>query len=114
MVDAYFALKQKAIARYDIPAALAREIGRFLVTWAYFEHYVQVVIWNTLRITAEEGRIAVREPRITDRLDMICDLWGLPTIGNGLRAPQGDKGRSKYPSRKAAYARPFRLAKAGQ
>jgi hypothetical protein len=72
--DEYFAVKRKAVARYDIPAPLAREIGRFLVTWAHFEHYVQAVIWGALKISEEEGRITVREPRVTDRLDMLRDL----------------------------------------
>ena len=74
MADEYFAVKSKSTARYDLPAPLAREIGRFLVTWAHFEHYIQAVIWETLKITPEEGRIAVREPRVTDRIDMILDL----------------------------------------
>lgn len=70
----FFVLRQAAVARYDIPAPLAREIGRFLVTWAHFEHYVQAIIWGTLRLSDEEGRLAVRETRITDRLDIIRDL----------------------------------------
>jgi hypothetical protein len=70
----YYAQKVKSIARYDIPAPLAREIGRFLVTWAHFEHYVQAVIWKALNLSEEEGRLTVREPRVTDRLDMIRDL----------------------------------------
>jgi hypothetical protein len=74
MADEYFAVKSKSIARYDIPASLAREIGRFLVTWAHFEHYVQAVVWNALQVSEEQGRIAVREPRVTDLLDMILDL----------------------------------------
>ena len=74
MSDEYFAVKTKSVARYDIPAPLAREIGRFLVTWAHFEHYVQAVIWGALHLSPEEGRIAVREPRVTDRIDMILDL----------------------------------------
>ncbi len=70
-----YVLKHDAQARYDIPAALAREIGRFIVTWAYFEQYVQTIIWHTMQLQHAEGRIAVREPgRLTDRLDMLRDL----------------------------------------
>ena len=67
----------RTIARIDIPASLAREIGRFLVAWAHFEHYVQAVIWSALNLGAEEGRIAVRDPRVSDRLDMIRDIGKL-------------------------------------
>ena len=66
--------KIKSLARFDIPASLAREIGRFLVAWAHFEHYVQAMVWSSLELGAQESRIAVREPRVTDRLDMIADL----------------------------------------
>jgi hypothetical protein len=81
MADEYFAIKSRSAARYDIPAPLAREIGRFLVTWAHFEHYVQAIIWNCLQISGEQGRIAVREPRIIDRLDMIRDLGECQNLG---------------------------------
>ena len=67
----------KTKARFDIPSSLAREIGRFLVTWAHFEHYVQATVWSALSLGAEAGRIAVREPRITERLDMLRDLCEL-------------------------------------
>jgi hypothetical protein len=57
MADDFYTVKRKAVARYDIPAPLAREIGRFLVTWAHFEHYVQAVVWSALQISEEQGRI---------------------------------------------------------
>src|ERR1700719_2600519 len=77
---AFRAERIKNIARYDISAPLAREIGRFLVTWAHFEHYVQALVWSARELGAEAGRVAVREPRITDRLDMIRDLGELDNI----------------------------------
>lgn len=64
----------KQPARYDLPASIARELGRFLVTWAHFEQYIQASIWSQLQLSAAEGRIAVREPRVTDRLDMLRDV----------------------------------------
>jgi hypothetical protein len=70
----YYAQKVKSVARYDIPAPLAREIGRFLVTWAHFEHYIQALVWSALEIGEEEGRISVRDPRMSDRLDLLRDL----------------------------------------
>jgi hypothetical protein len=61
-------------AVYSLPTRLAREIGRFITTWAYFEHFIQALVWNCLNLSAEAGRIAIREPRLTDRIDMILDL----------------------------------------
>lgn len=70
----------KTIARYDLPAPLARDIGRFLATWAHFEHYVQALVWSALEIDDGTGRIAIREPRVTDRIDMLIDLGELHEI----------------------------------
>lgn len=64
-------------ARHDIPSSLAREIGRFIVTWSYIENCVQDAIYRLLELTPAEGRIALRERRITDRLDMLRDLGQL-------------------------------------
>jgi hypothetical protein len=77
MAIKYRAEKLRIVARYDIRPSLAREIGRFMVAWAHFEAYVQGVVWSALQLSAEQGRIAVREPRVTDRLDMIRDLGEL-------------------------------------
>jgi hypothetical protein len=65
-------------ARYDIRAPIAREIGRFIVTWAHFEHWIQLIIWRSiLNMSDAEGRIAVRDPRVSKRLDMVRDLCQL-------------------------------------
>jgi hypothetical protein len=72
--------KLRVLARYDIRPSLAREIGRFMVAWAHFEYYVQALVWSALQLTAEQGRLAVREPRVTDRLDMLRDLGELDDV----------------------------------
>jgi len=41
--------------RYSSP--LAREIGRFIVTWANFENYVQTIIWGTLDLAHGEAAL---------------------------------------------------------
>jgi hypothetical protein len=69
--------KHNDFARYDIPAPLAREIGRFIVTWAHFENYVQTIIWGSLELSHAEGRIAVRENRITERLNILNEIGQL-------------------------------------
>jgi hypothetical protein len=74
-------VKHDDVARYDIPAPLAREIGRFIVTWAHLEDYVQSIIWGTLELSYAQGRIAIREARITERFDIIRDLGKVQNIG---------------------------------
>lgn len=61
-------------ARSDLPAPMCREIGRIIVRWAHFESHVQGLVWLMLRLDAPMGRIAVRDPRVSEKLDMILDL----------------------------------------
>src|SRR5262245_8794648 len=62
------------IATYQLPTAMSREIGRIMVRWAYFEHGVQEMNWGVANLPQSVGRIAMREPRVTDRLEMLADL----------------------------------------
>ena len=52
--------KHKAEPRYDIPPAMAREIGRFSVTWAHFEDYLQGIVGNTIDLSIGERRLLLR------------------------------------------------------
>jgi hypothetical protein len=62
------------VAKHRLPAALSREIGRIITSWAYFEYAVQEMVWQTMEVPRSVGRIAIREPRVTDRLEMLRDL----------------------------------------
>jgi hypothetical protein len=62
-------------ATFDLPATMARDVGRLIVRYAYLEQYLQHVIYMVLGISAGTGRIVVREQgRLTERLDMLLDL----------------------------------------
>jgi len=61
-------------ADFKLPASMSREIGRIIVHWAYFEQCVQQMNWQTLDITPAAGRLALREPRVENRLEMLHDL----------------------------------------
>jgi hypothetical protein len=58
----------------DLPAALSREIGRAIVLFAALENLLSRSIYALLDISRQEGRLAVREPRTTDRFDLLRDL----------------------------------------
>jgi hypothetical protein len=64
----------KGTARADLPASLAREIGRIIVHWSNFEYFVQSMVWQTIQVSEQVGRLAVRDARIADRLEMLRDL----------------------------------------
>jgi len=67
----------QGIADHNLPAEMLREIGRLMVRWAQFEYSVQQTVWETLGVTPAQGRIAIREPRVPDRLEMINDILSL-------------------------------------
>jgi hypothetical protein len=64
----------EVLATYALPVDFSREIGRIVVRHAFYEHLLQRIIWKLLRLSQAEGRLAVREPRTVDRLDLIRDL----------------------------------------
>lgn len=61
-------------ATYKLPVSISREIGRVMVHWAFVEQYVQDIVYLLLGVSEKQGRIAVREPRVIDRFDMIAEL----------------------------------------
>jgi hypothetical protein len=61
-------------AEYKLPTSMSREIGRIIVYWAFFEQCVQQMAWKILELTPPAARIAIREPRVEDRLTMVRDL----------------------------------------
>lgn len=59
---------------FDLPPSMSRAIGRIMTRWSYIEYILQNTIYALCRLEPEVGRLAVREPRIQDRLDLILDL----------------------------------------
>jgi hypothetical protein len=72
--------KVESTLLYEVPASISREIGRIIVRWAYFEYFIQKVVWLLVDVDQTIGSYSVREPRITDRIDMIQDLASLRSI----------------------------------
>ncbi len=66
-------------AAYAIPEAFETEVGRIIVRWAYFEDLIQLIVWTLMDLDHAYGRLAVREPRLSDKLEMIRDLSQLRT-----------------------------------
>lgn len=74
MAKNLIAERVSGVADYNLPVAFNREIGRIIVRWANLEYYVQTMVWEILGISRAEGRIAIREPRVADRLDMVNQI----------------------------------------
>lgn len=64
----------RQIGSYDLPAGMSREIGRVIVRWAYFEGSIQDLVRQVLGLSDPVGRIAIREPKASERLEMLRDL----------------------------------------
>jgi hypothetical protein len=41
--------------KYKLPAPFSREIGRIVMYWAYYEHYLTRLIWKLLNLTPVES-----------------------------------------------------------
>jgi hypothetical protein len=64
-------------ANYALSPSISREVGRIIVRFAYFEQCVQEMVVQALGLSEAAGRISVRDPGVTDRLDMLRDVIGL-------------------------------------
>jgi hypothetical protein len=63
-----------------LPSFLLRDIGRIITHHSVLESKLSRIVYTLLGIDPVAGRIAVREPRTTDRLEMIVDLLKLKGI----------------------------------
>jgi hypothetical protein len=63
-----------------LPPSISREIGRACTYHALIEWLLNRITYQLLGVSDLCGRIAVREPRITDRIDMIIDLMKIREI----------------------------------
>jgi hypothetical protein len=64
----------------DLPSSLYREIGKVIAAHAAVEWMLVRIVYQLLGLRPVEGRIAIRQPRTTNCLDMITDLLTLNKI----------------------------------
>ena len=72
--------------QYDLPAKILEGVGRVIVRWAFAEQYAQRLIYKLLRINPKQGRVAVSEPRLEDRYEIIATLAFLRDISLNEKA----------------------------
>jgi len=73
--------------RVNLPSFLLREIGRIVSRHAILEWKLSRTVYTLLGIDPVCGRVTVREPRTTDRLDMIADLIKIKNISISADLP---------------------------
>jgi hypothetical protein len=64
----------------DLPEDYTRAIGRVAIKWAYLEHVFRITTYRLLDLDPKRGRVAVRDPRLKDYVNMIRDLAELAEI----------------------------------
>lgn len=65
---------------HELPEDLAAAIGHVMVKYARLEHSLTMLIGLLLQLNKAEVRIALREPRAADRLDIVLDLFAIKDI----------------------------------
>ena len=88
----------------NLSAALTREIGRVIVHYAALEHDLSAITYLVLGLSRAQGRLAVRAPRATERLDLIQDLLGLRKIKVSFNFQGVHKSLEKCSARRDAIA----------
>jgi len=77
---AELALPFEAEVVHDLPDDLAAAIGHVMVKFARLEHSLTMMIGLLLQLNKAEARIALREPRAADRLEIVIDLFAIKDI----------------------------------
>lgn len=84
MVEAEFSVVK------DLPSNLLEGIGQVIVLFSRLEFVLSKIIHDLLGISEKEGRLAVREPRASERVNIIADLLALRNmeVGTDLKKLQ--------------------------
>jgi hypothetical protein len=67
-------------ATTKLPAKLLKEIGRVVAVFSCIEHETKLITYALLHITPQEGRLAIKEPRIKDSFATIKSLMEIHGI----------------------------------
>jgi hypothetical protein len=62
---------------FDLPPMLAREIGLVIAAHANLEHRLNILLYTALGLPSVYGRLAVREPRVAERFDLVLEVLRL-------------------------------------
>src|SRR5665811_1799988 len=64
----------------DLPPSILREIGKICVAYSRIEWLLNKTIYDVLKVSSAEGRLAVRDPAPDQRVELIEDLMKLNNI----------------------------------
>ena len=58
----------------ELPRSLERQVARVIIAWACLEWHITQAAHALVGVGPQTGRIAIREPRMTDRIALVQDL----------------------------------------
>lgn len=67
-------------ATIRLPAKLLKEIGRVMTVFSCIEHEIRLITYSLLRVTQQEGRLAVRDSRAQDSFEAIKSLMKIHNV----------------------------------
>ena len=66
--------------KYKLPADMLEKIGHIMVSFSYIEYLLSRIMYDLLEIGQKEGRLAIKEPRAHERVEIIADIAALKNI----------------------------------
>jgi hypothetical protein len=71
-------------ATLGLPASLFREIGRAISAHSVLELSLNNIVYDLAGVDSTIGRLAIREPRTSDRIDLIIRMMALRKIATNV------------------------------
>lgn len=63
-----------------LPAKILKEIGRVITVFSCIQHEIRLIIYVLIRVTPQEGRLVVQEPRARDSFEAIKSLMKIHNV----------------------------------
>ncbi len=73
-------VQRNSVIRRSLPVMISRKIGQIITEYAYLDYRLKALTWRLAGVSDKVGRLAMRDPRPADKLDLIRDLLFLQDV----------------------------------
>jgi hypothetical protein len=73
-------IRRTSPIRKAIPEHVATKVGQIITSYAYLDYRLKMLLWDLSGVDEKVGRITLRDPRATEKLQMARDLLFLKNI----------------------------------
>lgn len=67
-------IRRNSAIRKTIPAFVARKVGQIITSYAYLDYSLRTLVRRLSGVSETVGRLAVRDPRASEKLQLVRDL----------------------------------------